>query len=57
MFCVRLSTDLEPLLVSAEVEMHCIIEAAHFIADFLAKTVGPEKSIFASKIDFVFPGK
>lgn len=56
-FCVRLSADLGPPLVSAEVEMHCIREAAHFIADFLAKSVGPEKSMFASKIAYVLPGK
>lgn len=58
-FSVRPSTDLNPLLVtvSAEVEIHCIEEAAQFIADTLVDSVGPANSMFSSNIDFVYRGK
>lgn len=41
----------------AEVEIHCIKEAAHLVAGKLESSVVPTDSIFQTDVDISFPGK
>lgn len=41
----------------AEIEIHCIKEAAHLVAGKLESSVVPTDSIFQTDVDISFPGK
>ncbi|XP_078350699.1 uncharacterized protein LOC144635472 [Oculina patagonica] len=49
-----LGSDSDRASVAAEVEIHCIKEAAHFVA---SKFVVPTDSFFQTNVNFLFPGK
>lgn len=52
-----MSRDSVGPLVLAEVEIHCIKEAARFVAGKLENSVVSTDSIFKPEVDVSFPGK
>lgn len=52
-----MSRDSVNALVLAEVEIHCIKEAARFVAGKLENSVDPTDSIFQTDVDISIPGK
>lgn len=54
---IRLSKDSDRALVLAEVEIHCIKEAARFVADELENPVVLNDSMFQTNVTIFFPGK
>lgn len=52
---IRLSKDSDRALVLAEVEIHCIKEAARFVARKLENSV--TDSMFQTNANIFFPGK